>query len=319
MHRDIEELQAKLKEILYDCVTEVQATRAALYLLEHPANRFELVTEYGFKGSARAIVPDGDPILDRSERGPAAFFVNGLTEQPQFSALLYESKTEHLLVAPIYLRKNLIGLIDMRDKAGRANFDASDCPKAQSVAERIAQLFVEKNPFGQKFITISGNEPLQSILTGVYSAAAQQQPTPQPFPIPPAVAETKTGLPLVRDILRTVLFIPGVAIAAYVSPNAQLIVARGKLTDAAFDHLELKIRGWLAKRGEIAAPLRNEVQTPLGPGGDPVQDTDIKKVFTAPVARGLYLSVAFSVEPERAAHELLAGFHKYLQLAVEQS
>lgn len=318
MHRDIEELQVKLKEILYDCVTEVRATKAALYLLDHPANQFELITEYGFKAPARARVDDGDPIVDRCGRGPDPFFVNGLTE-PRYSALLYESNTERLLVAPIYLGKKLVGFVDMRDKAGRENFDANDSPKAQKVADRVADLFQEKNPFGQRFITISGNEPLQSILTGVYSAAAQQQPTPQPFPMPPAVAEAKSGIALVRDILRTMLFIPGAVVAAYISPDAQMIVARGKVTDEAFNVLESKVRGWLSKRGEIAEPLRKDVQTPLGPGGDPVQDTDIKRVFTAPVARGVYLSVAFSVEPERAAHELLAGLHKYLQLAVEQS
>src|SRR6185369_7541072 len=109
--------------------------------------------------------------------------------------------------------------------------------------------------------------------------------------------------------LRTILFIPGAVVAAYVSPDAQVIFSRGNITSEGFNLLETKVRGWLAKRGEIAAPLRNEVQTPLGPGGEPVHDTDIKRVFTAPVGRGSYLSVAFSVEPERAAHELLAGFH----------
>jgi hypothetical protein len=32
VHPDIEELQSKLKEILYDCAVEIRATKAALYL-----------------------------------------------------------------------------------------------------------------------------------------------------------------------------------------------------------------------------------------------------------------------------------------------
>ena len=318
MHREIEDLQVKLKEILYDCVTDVHATKAALYLLDHPANRYELVTEYGFKGSVRTAADDNDPIVDRCGRGPEPFFVNSLMEEPRYSALLYEAKTERLLVAPIYLRKKLVGFVDMRDKAGRAAFDASDSPKAQRVADRIGELFAEKNPFGQTFITISGNEPLESILTGVYSPAAQRQPTPQPFPIPPLVAEAKMGLAAVPDMLRTMLFIPGAVVAAFVSPSGQVIVARGTLSDEAFNLLDSKTKGWLAKRGELGTPLRNEVQTPLGAG-----EVEIKKVFTAPVAagavRGIYLSVGFSVEPEQAAHELLAALHKYLQLAIERS
>ena len=80
---------------------------------------------------------------------------------------------------------------------------------------------------------VSGNEPLEGILTGVYSPAAQRQPTPQPFPIPARVAEVKTGVALVPDILRTMLFIPGAVVAAFVSPAGQIIVARGPLSDAA--------------------------------------------------------------------------------------
>ena len=49
MHPDVEELRPKLKEFLYDCAVEIRATKAALYLYDGPANRFELVTEYGFK------------------------------------------------------------------------------------------------------------------------------------------------------------------------------------------------------------------------------------------------------------------------------
>jgi len=80
VHREIEDLQVKLKEILYDCVTEVRATKAALFLLDHSANQFELITEYGFKASTRTRVDDADPIVERCGRGPAPFFVNSLME-----------------------------------------------------------------------------------------------------------------------------------------------------------------------------------------------------------------------------------------------
>ena len=52
MHPDVEELKPKLKEILYDCAVNIRATKAALYLYDG-TSRFELVTEYGFRGGNR--------------------------------------------------------------------------------------------------------------------------------------------------------------------------------------------------------------------------------------------------------------------------
>ena len=70
MHQDIQDLQVKLKEILYDCATEVKATKAALYLRESGgANRFELVTEGedANRDLLRFVFHTYDPDLDKLE------------------------------------------------------------------------------------------------------------------------------------------------------------------------------------------------------------------------------------------------------------
>ncbi len=185
MHPDIQELQAKLKEILYDCATEVKATKASLYILDTPTNRFELITEYGFKGAARPSADDKNPIVNRCEKTRSPFFVNGLMVEPRFSEILYEAQTDRLLVAPIYLRGHLVGIVDMRDKGGKAPFETADLPKAQLVAERIAEIFASRNIFGQRFITLSGSEPMPQVLTGVHSPAAQPQSAPPRIPTAP--------------------------------------------------------------------------------------------------------------------------------------
>jgi len=182
VHQDIQDLQGKLKEILYDCATELKATKAALFLLDHLSNRFELVTEYGFKGTIQQTAEEKHPIVDRCGRGRTAFYVNGLAVEPRFSEILFQSQTDRMLVAPIYLRGGLVGFVDMRDKAGKAPFENPDLPKAQGIADRVGELFKEKNVFGQRFITLSGKEPLPPVFTGVYSAATQ--PTAAPFPAP---------------------------------------------------------------------------------------------------------------------------------------
>lgn len=153
MHPEVEELQPKLKEVLYDCAVDIRATKAALYLFDG-ASRFELVTQFGFKG-ARVTADFNDALVDRCGRGRNAFFVNGVAADPRFSELLFEASTDRLLAAPLYARGKLIGLIDMRDKAGKQLFDGTDVPKAQHIADRLVELLIDKPIFGHRFITLS--------------------------------------------------------------------------------------------------------------------------------------------------------------------
>ena len=108
-----------MKEVLYDCAVEIRATRAALYLFDG-SSRFELVTQFGFKNGVRETADFNDPLVDRCGRGRNAFFVNGMAAEPRFSELMFEAGTDRLLAAPLYARGKLIGIIDMRDKAGVA-------------------------------------------------------------------------------------------------------------------------------------------------------------------------------------------------------
>ena len=98
MHPEVAELQAKLKEILYDCAIELRATKAALYLYDPEAKRYELITEYGFRGTIRPWSDGRDLMFNRASQGRTAFYINGLTADPRFSDLLYQSASDRLLV-----------------------------------------------------------------------------------------------------------------------------------------------------------------------------------------------------------------------------
>src|SRR5207244_5286076 len=117
---------------------------------------------YGFRGGLAERADKEDSLIDRCGRGRTAFFINGLTVEPRFSVMLYEASTDRLLAAPVYLRGQLVGVIDMRDKSAKAPFEQSDLPKAQRIADRIAELFANKNVVGQRFITLS-NAPESSM------------------------------------------------------------------------------------------------------------------------------------------------------------
>jgi hypothetical protein len=366
VHPEVRELQSKLKEILYDCAVEVKATKAALYLYDDGEGRYELVTQYGFRGGLAERADADDPLIDRCGRGRTAFFINGLTIEPRFSEKLYEASTDRLLAAPIYLRGKLVGVIDMRDKSGKALFEQGDVPKAQRIADRIAELFANKNVFGQRFITLS-NAPDSTVLVPSHAsvagaaataprpaapppppvAAPPLRPVPAPAPAPrlsTMILEARAAAELIleapptealgdaeivaaREVLRAILLVPNAVVASFAAfghmGGVQEVAARSTVTDEGMNFLQSKLNVWLSKRGEGGGHLRSNVQYPFGTSGAPVTPAQLVKVFTAPVAagslRGLYLTVAFSTNPDRAAHEMLAAFHAQLQLAIEYS
>jgi len=366
MHPDIAELQSKLKEILYDCAVEIRATKAALYLYDGNG-RYELITEYGFRGEIRQLADRSDPIVDRCGRGRNAFFINGLAAEPRFSELMYESGTERLLAAPIYLRGQLVGLIDMRDKAGKQAFDTTDAPKALRIADRIAELFANKNVFNLRYITLSEADeqtsppppPQPSPAPAAPPLPATPPPAPRPLPAAPssrkdsgtfkprlasliiearAAAErivvpqnpetlSEAELGVVRDVLRSILLIPGAVVASFSAfghlGGVQETAARATLADDGEKFLQSKLNIWLTKRGEGGGFVRTNVTTPFGTTAPPIGAAQLQKVFTAPVVagamRGLYLTVGFAAPPDRTTHELLAAFLGQLQLAIEHS
>jgi hypothetical protein len=366
MHPEIAALQSKLKEILYDCAVEIRATKAALYLYDGNG-RYELITEYGFRGEIRQVTDRTDPIVDRCGRGRNAFFVNGLAAEPRFSEVMYESGTERLLAAPVYLRGQLVGVIDMRDKAGKLPFDVNDARKALRIADRVAELFANKNVFNLRYITLS---ELDEVAGGRAQGAAvvpppappppPATPTPAPRPLPlapsrrdsgtfkprlasiiiearaaaerivvPPSTETlsETELGVIRDVLRSMLLIPGAVVASFSAfghlGGVQEIAARTTLADDGEKFLQSKLNIWLTKRGEGGGFVRTNVTTPFGTTAPPIAAAQLQKVFTAPVVagsmRGLYLTVGFGAPPDRTTHELLAAFHGQLQLAIEHS
>ena len=338
------------------------------------------MTQYGFRGGLAESADKDHPLIDRCGRGRTAFFINGLTVEPRFSEMLYEAATDRLLAAPVYMRGQLVGVIDMRDKSAKALFDQGDLPKAQRIADRISELFVNKNVFGQRFITLS-ESPSATVFVPTHASIAESAPSsssaarpaaapaaPRPAPAaapplrpaapPPAPHQAKSHVPrvatmilearaaaelmletahvetlgeaevvAVRDVLRAMLLVPGVTVASFSAfghmGGIQEVAARSTVTEEGMNFLQSKLNMWLTKRGETGGVLRTSVQQPFGTTAPAITPAQMQKVFTAPVAagslHGIYLTVAFAANPDRAAHEMLAAFHAQLQLAVEHS
>lgn len=227
MHSEVEELRPKLKEILYDCAVEIRATKAALYVFDG-ANRFELVTQFGFKGGVRESADFNDPLVDRCGRGRNAFFVNGVAAEPRLSELMFEAGTDRLLAAPVYARGKLIGVIDMRDKAGKLPFENADVPKAQHIADRISELLADKPIFGHRFITLSklsGKheavvQPGTTSVSGGHPAAPATPPPAPPAAPAPQTAAAAPATPLAAPPLAS----PRPEVRAHVPRLATLVI-----------------------------------------------------------------------------------------------
>ncbi len=208
MHPDIDLLRPKLKEILYDCAVELKATKAALYLLDAESGQFEVATEYGFRPGARAKLDRNHPLADRCGRGRTPFYLNGVGSEPRFAKVLDEAASDRLLAAPLFSRGQLVGMIDMRDKAGKLAFDAADIPRAQKIADRLLLLFADGNLFGQRFLTLSDADddpafdvvqaPSSSPWVSVPGSAFISGPLPSPSRTVPSTPPTRTSAPVER-------------------------------------------------------------------------------------------------------------------------
>lgn len=272
MHPELEELRPKLKEILYDCAVELKATKAALYLFDG-TSRFELVTEYGFRNSIRAVADANDPLVDRCGRSRSAFYVNGVGAEPRFSELLFESSTDRLLAAPIYTRGKLIGFIDMRDKAAKQLFEQPDLAAAQRIAERVAEVVGTRNIFGHRFISLADADAHVSAVQAPQTAKRTGGPADAPplaiprggtpeapplaAPAPPAAPAQAATPPRSRG--------PGLATIVIEARNrtARLSAsARESLSDAEIAVARDTLRSVLLIPGAVAA-----VVSAFGPGG----------------------------------------------------
>jgi hypothetical protein len=271
VHPEVEELRPKLKELLYDCAVEIRATKAALYL-SNGSGRFELVTEYGFRGVVRESAEPNDPIVDRAGRGKTAFFVNGVATEPRFSEILFQASTDRLLVAPIWQRGQLVGFIDMRDKAQKLPFEQTDTAKAQKIADRIVALFANRNLFGQRFISLAEHDDEPAVLAKPQVAPpAQAPPPPAPAPVAQPAVVPPPPAPVPPQSSRSVFIQRAeAATAALAAPPPP-----AKLTDAEVAAAREALKALLFIPGLLTATF-----SAVGPGGSGVQETVARSVVS---------------------------------------
>jgi hypothetical protein len=324
-------IQPRLKEILYGCLEEIQAKRAALYLLEEDGN-FHLASQYGFRSGLREVIEPREEIVDVLSVRRAAFAVNSLTEDSRFAELLYDADTTRMLVAPIFSRGRLAGLLDVRDKSGGRKFEADDFRAAQRITDQYLELFAEEQLYGQRRISVvdPGQERVElsdgrvSLPSIVDRAAAEitrgillEGPTLDQG-LDERIEAAASMLPAFLGLRSIVL----AAISVFGETGGQQrVAARGDVSKEAMDHFNTRLRLWMERQGEELPYLRSEVTLPFGQVGDPVSAAQVKSVLDAPVRaaepRTMILSVVFDGKPDKETRAHLDTLHAALEKVVE--
>jgi hypothetical protein len=337
---DLSEYESKLKELLYNCLEQISATKAALYLTSGD-EPLTLVTEYGFRDNVRKTIPANDDIIDILLLKRAPIFVNSIGEDARFAELLDRSATTRMMVAPIYSKGRLYGLIDMRDKAGKKEFDYSDSDKATAVAGQYLDFFAEMELFG-----LSGRVTARGGVEEPPEVTTSSEPDDR-FRTSARVVEQASafidrgGLRIrtslrtlsqdqVRDgatILPGVLSIPGVVLCAFSSLSElggyQVVAGRAPISGDAMELFQTKLGGWLQKRGEPDKVTDSTTQYPFGQLGTPITPDRLATTLSAPIRiegfGGLVLTVSFEVQPSNDQKQLLEEFLGRLERIVRSS
>ncbi|MBZ5587580.1 MAG: HD domain-containing protein [Acidobacteriia bacterium] len=144
------ERERRAKEILYRCMEELQATKAALYL-EGPEGNFNLTTSYGFgrRDTLPPLLPLDHPLMEWARRrrtGPA--YLNDLPEFPSLQAHLEGAGTSRLLTIPLTVSDRMVGLVDVRDKSRKARFGPQDVAAARNIGLMLERFLADPGGHG---------------------------------------------------------------------------------------------------------------------------------------------------------------------------
>jgi HD superfamily phosphohydrolase YqeK len=328
---EVKSIENALKQILYGCVEHVHATKAALYLsASHDLNQkqYEIVTSYQYNPANRKLVTANDDLVDRLVMKRNTFYVNSVGTDQLFAEMLFKQGNERLLVAPLFSRGRLVGFIDMRDKAGKKPFDATDVTAANAIADQILQVLAKNKLFGIGGLALASDPTIPAVMpSGPNLALPSSTPSAEPATaanalqpgqiltaeamktiqaarqimskrqLAPATGKHVFGdadLEVVRLLLPAALAIPGAVLACFTAighiNNPQIIVSIANVTDDAIEKLQNHLWKWLKRHGEPhLTSMRPQLIYPFGGQVVPVSSDAINTLLSAPM-------IAHSVE-----------------------
>jgi hypothetical protein len=351
---ELKPIESQLKQILYSCVEHVQATKAALYLSasrDLNEKKYELITHYQYNAGDRKVVNANDDLVDRLAVKRTPFFVNGLSTDHRFAEILFRQGNDRMLAAPLFSRGRLVGFIDMRDKAGKKNFEGIDVSAAAKIADDMLSVLARNNLFGLAPLALvddpmEGRPKIPSAVVRAYTTppmpvvqvpkqplsagASQAVETARQYMSRRQLSRDTTtrvlsesDLEPVHVLLPAVLAIPGSVLGVFSAighmNNPQIIVATAPVADSALERLQAHLEAWLKRTNQTRLLMRPKVTIPFGNNEVPI--TTLGPTFSAPVSvfsvEGLVLTISFDRAPDGAAQRTLKLLLRQLEYAVE--
>ncbi|MDX1582776.1 MAG: HD domain-containing protein, partial [Thermoanaerobaculia bacterium] len=327
-------LEARFKVVLYRCLEEVHATKAALYLLG--GGLYRVTTSYGFREGLPATVDPKDEMVDRLRVKRKPYAVNGLAEDSAFSERLYDADTSKILVAPIYSRGKLAGLIDMRDKSADRDFEARDLRQAMEIADQFLEVFSEEGLYGQRKISLGEVPVTQRVVHAGASSATQSV-------VEKAEEEIARGVLFERPlkstdslekkveaatrVLPAFLGLQSIAVAAISAfsetAGFQRIVATGEVPEDSLGRFRDLLQDWFEGMGDELPYLESEIEYPFGAREDDVNpdriDTLLGVVVRAAEPQTMILSAVFDREPDDETRDHFASLHGMLEEVIREA
>ena len=329
MEDPLRKLEPRLKKALYRALETIRASKAALYL-SRQGQPYELITYYGFQNGLVRKISGNHPIPARLILTRAPFFVNGASTDPKLAETLYETDSQMIMVAPLFVKGQLIGFIDMRDKSGAKQFTEEDLEQTKPIIQGFFELFAAERLFGMKSATPADEQEKPKIDFRRILETAEQtvnRAIHQKVSLGPLLTEEE--IRPVETGLQTILSLPGTVLAAFSAfghlGNVQPVAVVGPLTDDAVEKFEEKLRSWLSRQGVAipAEPSRTRLSFPDGRSGAPVNAARLNTILSAPVKvenmSGLVLSVGFESPPDRETQQRLTAYLDQIQQTIVHS
>lgn len=342
------QLEPALKRALYDCIERIRATKAALYLgtTQGAITAFELVTSYGWNAAPARLDAARSPIVARLTATHLPLMVNGVAADHLIADLLFQQGCERILAIPIYGRtRHLVGIIDLRDKAGRKPFESSDVAAADTIRTGIENVLATKQLYGLHGSVVEapkrkrGNSAKYSAVTLGPETLVRADTTASPdaADVIRAARErmsrrggervaarrllSREELETLRVVLPAVLAIPGVLAGVLTNLTArerQIVVSKTPLAADALRLINARLAASLQRHEVATAASRANWSLTQS---DEITAADIRIVASAAVAPksvdGLVLTVALSAKPSDEARVQIERLAAQLGVCVD--
>ena len=339
---------------MYQCLERIRATKAALYLAttHGMGEAYELVTSYGWTAPP-ARIEGRYPIVSRMAASHLPLMVNSVAADRAVADVLFEQGCERVLALPIFGRgRRLVGIIDLRDKAGHKPFEPADAAAADSIRVEIEKVLATKNLYGVGPVSLVEAPKRRRGSSGKYSAVTRAETALLPETLvrpdittPPGVIEvirvargrmakhsldrevarrllTREELERLRVVLPAVLAIPGVVAGVLTNltqRERQIVVSNAPLADDALRLINDRLAVSLQRR-EVANAASRANWSAI-PDRSAVTAADIVIVASASVAPksvdGLVLTVALSKKPSDEARVQIERLAEQIGVCVD--